>query len=417
MTQSRGFGVLAIGAALALTAAGRLVAQPAGAAAPERIALINANVVNVVSGAVQDGQTLVLSGGRIESIAAVPPPSGVRVIDIRNRWVMPGLIDAHVHIGSLPQMRAAVQSGVTTARSAGASSYVDVGLRELVKRGHVAGPDLLAAGYHVRTQPAPELFLSDPDLGDLLGGVTTVDGLRRVVRANLAHGVDWIKVNATERAGTPDTDPRKQMFSAGELEVIVGEAANKNVSVMAHAHGAEGAHAAVKAGVRSIEHGTYLTDETLKLMVAMGTFFVPTADIVNDLAEPGGDYDDATLQRRGQMMLPILKAAVGRARTLGVKIAAGSDTSYGSRSVTTLAREVVMLSDFGLTPIEALQAATTRTAELLKLEKQVGQVTAGFEADLLIVAGSPLQNPRVLLDPLLVVSNGRVALDRMTFEK
>jgi imidazolonepropionase-like amidohydrolase len=417
MTQSRGFGVLAIGAALALTAAGRLAAQPAGAAAPERIALINANVVNVVSGAVQDGQTLVLSGGRIESIAAVPPPSGVRVIDIRNRWVMPGLIDAHVHIGSLPQMRAAVQSGVTTARSAGASSYVDVGLRELVKRGHVAGPDLLAAGYHVRTQPAPELFLSDPDLGDLLGGVTTVDGLRRVVRANLAHGVDWIKVNATERAGTPDTDPRKQMFSAGELEVIVGEAANKNVSVMAHAHGAEGAHAAVKAGVRSIEHGTYLTDETLKLMVAMGTFFVPTADIVNDLAEPGGDYDDATLQRRGQMMLPILKAAVGRARTLGVKIAAGSDTSYGSRSVTTLAREVVMLSEFGLPPIEALQAATTRTAELLKLEKQVGQVTAGFEADLLIVAGSPLQNPRVLLDPLLVVSNGRVALDRMTFEK
>jgi imidazolonepropionase-like amidohydrolase len=417
MTQSRGFGVVAIGAALSLTAAGRLAAQPAGAAAPERIALINANVVNVVSGAVQDGQTLVLSGGRIESIAAVPPPSGVRVIDIRNRWVMPGLIDAHVHIGSLPQMRAAVQSGVTTARSAGASSYVDVGLRELVKRGHVAGPDLLAAGYHVRTQPAPELFLSDPDLVDLLGGVTTVDGLRRVVRANLAHGVDWIKVNATERAGTPDTDPRKQMFSAGELEVIVGEAANKNVSVMAHAHGAEGAHAAVKAGVRSIEHGTYLTDETLKLMVAMGTFFVPTADIVNDLAEPGGDYDDATLQRRGQMMLPILKAAVGRARTLGVKIAAGSDTSYGSRSVTTLAREVVMLSEFGLTPIEALQAATTRTAELLKLEKQVGQVTAGFEADLLIVAGSPLQNPRVLLDPLLVVSNGRVALDRMTFEK
>ena len=98
---------------------------------------------------------------------------------------------------------------MTTARSAGVSSYVDVGLRELVKRGHVAGPDLLAAGYHVRTQPAPELFLSDPDLGDLLGGVTTVDGLRRVVRANLSHGVDWIKVNATERAGTPDTDPEK----------------------------------------------------------------------------------------------------------------------------------------------------------------------------------------------------------------
>ena len=95
-------------------------------------------------------------------------------------------------------MRAALQSGVTTARSAGVSSYVDVGLRELVKKGFLAGPDLLAAGYHVRTMPAPELFLSDPDLGDLMGGVTTVEALRRVVRANLSHGVDWIKVTATE---------------------------------------------------------------------------------------------------------------------------------------------------------------------------------------------------------------------------
>jgi imidazolonepropionase-like amidohydrolase len=417
MSRTGWFGFVVIVAALGLAAAARVTAQPAGAAAPERIALIHANVVNVVTGAVLDGQTLVLAGGRIESIGTAPPPSGVRVIDLGNRWVMPGLIDAHVHIGSLPQMRAALQAGVTTARSAGMSSYVDVGLRELVKRGHLAGPDLLAAGYHVRTQPAPELFLSDPDLGDLLGGVTTVEGLRRLVRANLSHGVDWIKVNATERAGTPDTDPRKQMFNAGELEVIVGEAANKGIPVMAHAHGAEGAHAAVKAGVRSIEHGTYLTDDTLRLMASMGTFFVPTADIVNDLAEPGGDYDDATLQRRGQMMLPILKAAVGRAKALGVKIAAGSDTGYGPRSVTTLAREVVMLSEFGLTPIEALQAATTRTAELLRLEKQVGQVTVGFEADLLVVASSPLQDPRALLDPLLVVSNGRVALDRMTFGK
>jgi len=417
MTRITRIGLAVFGVALALAGGGRLSAQPATAPPPERLALVNANVVNVVTGAVQDGQTLVLAGGRIESVSAAAPPAGIRVIDVRNRWVIPGLIDAHVHIASLAQMRAALQSGVTTARSAGVSGYVDVGLRELVKRGHVPGPDLLASGYHVRTQPAPELFLSDPDLGDLLGGVTTVDGLRRLVRANLSHGVDWIKVNATERAGTPDTDPRKQMFSAGELEVIVGEAANKGVSVQAHAHGAEGAHAAVKAGVRSIEHGTYLTDETLKLMASLGTFFVPTADIVNDLAEAGGDYDDAALQRRGQMMLPILKAALRRARELGVKIAAGSDTSYGPRSVTTLAREVVVLSESGLTPLDALQAATTRNAELLKLDTQIGQLAPGFEADVVVVGGNPLQNTRVLLDPFLVVSNGRVALDRMNFGK
>ena len=390
-------------------------AQPAPS--PDRLALVNANVVDVANGSVRTGQTIAMTGGRIDSIGAGAAPAGARVIDVGGRWVMPGLIDAHVHIAGLAQMRAALQSGVTTARSAGVSSYVDVGLRELVKRGHVPGPDLLAAGYHVRTHPAPELFLSDPDLGDLLAGVTSVEALRRVVRANLAHGVDWIKVTATERAGTPDTDPRKQMFTAGELEVIVGEAALRSIPVQAHAHGAEGADAAVKAGVRSIEHGTYLTDDTLTVMAKMGTYFIPTADIVNDLAEPGGDYDDATLQRRGQLMRPILKAAVLRAHALGVKIGAGSDTSYSPRSVTTLAREVVMLADIGLPALAALQAATTVNAALLGREQRIGQLTAGFEADLLVIAGNPLQDVRAVLDPLLVVSNGRVVLDRLTFAR
>jgi imidazolonepropionase-like amidohydrolase len=394
--------------------AGLTLAAQTGPAS-SRLAFVNANVVNVQAGSVQEGQTLVVENGRIVALGTAAAPAGVKVIDLGRRWVMPGLIDAHVHIANLAQMRAALASGVTTARSAGVSSYVDVGLRELVKRGHLPGPELLAAGYHVRTMPAPELFLSDPDLGDLLGGVTTVDGLRRVVRANLSHGVDWIKVNATERAGTPDTDPRKQMFTDSELEVIAGEAGLKSVPVLAHAHGAEGAHAAVKAGVRSIEHGTFLTDETLALMAKMGTYFVPTADIVNDLAQPGGDYDDAALQRRGQMMQPILRAAIGRAKAAGVKVAAGSDTSYGPRSVTTVAREVVMLSEAGFSALEALQAATLTNAALLNREKQIGQLATGFDADLVVVGGNPLQDIRVVLDPLMVVSNGRVALDRLTF--
>ncbi len=384
-------------------------------AAPERVALVNAALVNVVDGRVDTGRTVLLADGRIASITTGSAPAGVRTIDLKGRWVLPGLIDAHVHLSNRAQMRAALESGVTTARSSGASHYVDVGLRELVRAGHLPGPDILASGYHVRISPAPELFLSDPDLGDLMGGITSVDGLRRMVRANLAHGVDWIKVNATERAGTPDTDPRKQMFTAGELETIVGEAALKEIPVQAHAHGAEGADAAVRAGVRSIEHGTYLTEDTLALMAKMGTWFVPTADIVNDLAEAGGDYDDAALQRRGQMMQPILRRVIQRARALGVAIGAGSDTSYGPRSVTTLAREIVMLAEAGLTPLEALQAATTSNAALLKREQRIGQVAEGFEADLVVVGGNPLEDVRTVLDPLLVISNGHVALDRLTF--
>ena len=381
------------------------------------IALINASVVNVRTGAVQRRATVVLRGGRIDSVSTGAAPAGAQVIDLNGRYLVPGLIDAHVHIASLPQLRAALESGVTTVRSAGVSNFVDVGMRTLVKQGFVAGPDLLATGYHVRPGVAPEMFLDFPELGDLMGGINTSDALRRAVRANLSKGVDWIKTLATERAGTPDTDPRKQVYTEAELRVIVAEAATKNVPVMAHAHGAEGALAAVKAGVRSIEHGTYLTDETLQLMAKQGTFFDPTADIVNDLAEAGGDYDNAGLKRRGEMMQPVLIGAIQRALKMGVKIVTGSDTAYGPTSIARVSREAGMLVSAGLTPLQALQAATVTSAELLRIEKQVGVVENGFEADLLVVDGNPLDNIRTLLDPVWVISNGRIGLDRLSFGK
>ncbi|HET9703476.1 MAG TPA: amidohydrolase family protein [Vicinamibacterales bacterium] len=384
----------------------------------ELLALTNASVVNVRTGAVVRSVTVVLRGGRIESAAQQPAPAGARVIDLGGRHVVPGLIDAHVHVSSAGQLRAALDSGVTTVRSAGVSHFVDVGLRELVRKGALAGPDVVATGYHVRPGVAPELFLDFPDLADLMGGgITSGEALRRAVRANLTRGVDWIKTLATERAGTPDTDPRKQVYSQEELRILVVEAGTKNIPVMAHAHGAEGADAAVRAGVRSIEHGTYLADDTLRMMAKQGTYFDPTADIVNDLAEPGGDYDNAGLKRRGEMMQPILKAAIGRAVKLGVKIVAGSDTGYGPNSIARVSREVGVLVDAGLTPLQALQAATITNAEMLRLEKQIGVLEAGFEADILVVDGNPLENVRTLLDPLLVISNGRVALDRLTFGK
>jgi imidazolonepropionase-like amidohydrolase len=400
-----------------LFSAAALGAQRPAVPPQEPLALINANVVNVRDGGVARGSTVLLRGGRIESVGVAPAPVGIRTIDLRGRYVVPGLIDAHVHVGSAAQMRAALDSGVTTVRSAGVSHFVDVGLRELVRRGALAGPDMMATGYHVRPGVAAEFFLDFPDHGDLMTGMSGADALRRLVRANLSRGVDWIKTNATERAGTPDTDPRRQLYSQEELRILVVEAGTKNIPVMAHAHGAEGADAAVRAGVRSIEHGTYLTDETLRLMAKQGTYFDPTADIVNDLAEPGGDYDHAGLKRRGEMMQPILMAAIGRAGKLGVKIVAGSDTGYGPNSIARVSREVGMLVEAGLTPLQALQAATITNAEMLRLDQQIGVIANGFEADVLVVEGNPLENVRTLLDPLLVISNGRVALDRLTFGK
>ena len=411
---------LALAALLLSTPAWWLGAQT-GPVLPAPVMLVNASVVDTATGAVRRGQVLVLRDGRIESVSAAAPAvaaaAAPRRIDLAGRYVVPGLIDAHVHIASTAAMRAALDSGVTTVRSAGVSNFADVGLRDLVKRGYLPGPDVLAAGYHVRPQPAPEAFLDAPELGDLLGGLTTTDALRRFVKFNLSRNVDWIKVLATERAGTPDTDPRKQVYSEAELALVVAEAAARGVPVLAHAHGAEGALAAVKAGVRSIEHGTYLTDETLTLMAQRGVFFDPTADVVNDLAMPGGEYDNAGLQRRGQMLKPVLVDTITRARGLGVKIVAGTDTAYGPSSIARVSREVLELVAAGLTPLAALQAATTVNAELLKLQTQIGQVRQGFEADLIVVDGNPLEQPRALLDPLLVISNGRVALDRLSFGK
>jgi imidazolonepropionase-like amidohydrolase len=402
---------LALAALLVLPTLALTAQSPAG----DAIALTNANVVNVTDGSILRGVTVVLRAGRIESVGSEAAPANAKVYDLRGRYLVPGLIDAHVHIANLRALRTALESGVTTARSAGVSYYSDVGIRELVKKGAIAGPDLFAAGYHVRTFIAEEAFFDHPGLVDLMRGVTTPDAITRVVEANLARGVDWIKVNATERAGTPDTDPRKQMFTEAELRVIVQTAAKRNIPVQAHAHGAEGALAAVKAGVRSIEHGTYLTDDTLQLMAGQGTFFDPTMEAVKDVAEVGGDYDNRDLQLRGRHMLPRLREAIARARKAGVKIVAGSDTGYGPASVGRLSIEVANLVESGLTPQAALQAATLTNAQMLGREKHIGQVAQGFEADIIAVERNPLDVVATLQDPLLIISNGRVAVDRLSF--
>jgi len=299
-------------------------------------------------------------------------------------------------------------------RSSGVSGFADVGLRELVRQGAVPGPDVLASGYHVRPRLADEAFLDTPSLAGLMaGGLRSPEDVRQAVRANLARKVDWIKVLATERAGLADTDPRKQALTEEQLKAAVEEAGG--VPVQAHAHGDEGARAAVRAGVRSIEHGTYLSAETIALMKEKGVFFVPTLTTVVDLVEAGGDYDVPALRNRGRHMLPRLRAAVRAAQQAGLKIATGADTGYGPNSLTRISHEVAAFVELGMTPAQALRTATLVPAELLRLEGRTGALEPGLEADLIAVEGNPLDDPVALQDVLLVVSNGRVALDRLDF--
>jgi len=397
----------------AITAAAQRPEAPSDAP----LALINGNVVNVRDGRVVANATVVIRGGRLESIGTGGAPAGVRVLDLKGKYVLPGLIDAHTHASDMAAFRRALESGVTTVRSAGVSYYVDIGFHELVKKGAVAGPDVVTAGYHVRPQLAPEAFISDPQYSDLMAGVTTIDRMRRAVQMNLAHGVDWIKILATERAGTADTDPRKQVYTEDEIHAIVQEAAAKNVPVEAHAHGDEGAMAAVRAGVRSIEHGTYLSEPTLQLMKERGTYFDPTYTTVIDLTDAGGDYDVPALRIRGQHMLPRLRDAVIRAHKMGVKIVTGGDTGYGPGSLTRIGQEMMHFVEMGFTPLEAIQSATLVNAEMLRLDKAIGVLEPGYEADLIAVEKNPLENITTVEDPLLVISNGRIGLDRLNFAR
>ncbi len=375
----------------------------------------NASVVDPTSG-LTAGRTVIVEGGTIAYLgAAERVPAGAAIIDLNGRYLVPGMIDAHVHIGDFAAARRALLSGVTTARSMGVSHFVDVGLRDLARDGAIEAPEILAAGYHVRPQPADQLFMNAPEMVDLRDNVRGEEAMRRMARLMISRGVDFIKTNATERAGLPETDPRTPYYTTEELVALVDEASKGGVPVAAHAHGDAGGRAAVVAGVRSIEHGTYLSGTTLDLMADRGTFLVPTIAVVADLTMPGGDYDNAVLNVRGRHMLPRVREMASRAHARGVKIASATDTGYGSESVLRLSHELIELVSVGLSPLEAVRSTTVVAAELLGIEDRVGRVAVGFEADLLVLERNPLDDIGAYQDVLLVMNNGTIVVDRTEF--
>ena len=321
------------------------------------------------------------------------------------------MMDAHTHILALDQAQRALVSGVTTVRTASVPAYQDVALGELVRSGRLAGPDIVAAGVYV-TPDLGETVLADPRLSAIDGAVDTDDELRLVVNINADRAVDVIKTRATERAGLPNTDPRKQVYTERQLRVIVDAAAEHGLSVMAHAHGDEGARAAVEAGVHSIEHGTYLSRETLKLMQERGTWFVPTYVTMDEMNEEQYDH---VLRLRGKHMVPQLETAIREAIALDVRIATGADNYYDNESINRISVEVAELVRMGMSNFDALQAATVGAAELLQVADRTGRLEAGYEADLILVPANPLIHIEALQDVLLVMSNGQIALQRIPF--
>ncbi len=382
------------------------------------IALIHVNIFNGVDNTIARDAIILIKNGKIERLgrAGEAVPKDYEIVDCLGNYAMPGMIDVHTHIESLDEAKRALQSGVTTIRTAGVAAFQDVSIKELALSGRIPGPDVIPAGVFV-TPNLGETVLADPRLGNLITGVNTDEELRQIVNVNIDRGAQVIKTRGTERAGLPDTDPRQQSYTQHQLKVIVDEAAKRNISVMVHAHGDEGGRAAVLAGARSIEHGTFLSDQTLQLMKEKGVYLVPTFITLEDLSKPNGDYGGAVLEMRGRFMMPLGEKVIKKAQALGVKIATGADTNYDSKSTSRVSMECEHYVRLGMSNFQAIQCTTTVAADLLGIGSKTGRLLPGFEADLVILPSDPLEDIRALQDALIVISNGYIGLKRLPFAK
>jgi len=383
------------------------------------LVLQNATVIDGTGAPPREGVTVVVRGGRIASLdASTAPPPGARTIDLRGRFLLPGLIDAHAHILDPDSALRALRSGVTTARVLGDEYLQAMGTRELIRSGHLEGPELLCSGGHVRPRLGTPFMVTFPQFGRYLREkLSGAENVSAVVRALLERGVDVIKVGASERAGLAATDPRRQELNEEEIRAAVREASREGKFVAAHAHDEAGAEGAVRGGVRSIEHGTYLNDRTLALMRAQGTFLVPTLAVMSPMADPQTDAaEDISLRIRTWHMQPALREVVRKAHGMGIPLAAATDGSYGDGDDTARVRvqhDVEQMVEVGLTPLEALTAATLNGARVLGIEDRTGTIAADREADLIVVDRNPLEDLRALFEPLLVVTDGKVVHDRL----
>lgn len=391
---------------------------PSHSQSQKSYAFTNVNLFNGFENKIYHASIVFVKAGKIERIGKQGEAISkeYEVIDCMGYYLIPGLIDAHTHMDNLASAKRALETGVTTVRTAGVSAFQDVALMELAKSGKIVGPDVVPAGVYVSPN-LEETILADTRLAPLINGVKTDEELKLLVNVNIDRGAKVIKTRGTERAGRPETDPREQVYTEQQIRVIVLEAGKRGVPVMIHAHGDEGARAAVKAGAKSIEHGTFLTDETLQLMKEKDTYLVPTFITLEDLTQPGGDYTGPVLELRGRFMMPQAEKVFRKAHELGVKIVTGADNNYTAQTTSRISLECQHYVRMGMTNFEAIQSATVLAAELLGVDKTTGRIDKGYDADLVLIPGNPLEEIRYLQDALLVISNGQIALKRIPFGK
>jgi len=412
-----------------------VVVLPSGGFA-ETIALLADRLIDGRADGAREQAVLLVEGDRIIAIrdrGAIP--EGARVVELPGTTLMPGMINAHEHplmytddyqnghlqassaykaLMGLAALRAQLQAGWTTIRVMGDIDvyYANQDIRKVIDDGVFMGPRITGAGHYISiTGGGGDINYFSPEQHVVADGLV-VDGpeeIQKAIRREVKYGSDWIKLLVTGAFQSVGDDPRNVAFSPEELRAAVDEAARLGVPVAAHAHATEGIRQAVLAGVRSIEHGTYIDDETIELMAEHGTFLVPTIYVGDyyadgDLLLAQDKQDDYTANYRS-----IFLAAIGRAHERGVRIAVGVDLGGYAVDPTVFAREFAVLVEAGMTPAEAIQAGTRVGAELLRWDDRLGTLEAGKLADIIAVTGNPLEDISALEQVAFVMIGGKIA--------
>lgn len=397
------------------------------------VAIQAGRLIDTRNGEVLNNQLIVIRDGIIESVESnARPPANARLIDLSDMTVMPGFIDAHSHLvgdsesgdpvdelrttaaqrafQSVRNARVTLLSGFTTVRDLGTyRALVDVAMREAIEAGYFIGPRMLVAGAMVTiTGGAGSLAGAAPDITlpwDLrYGHANNVEEIRERVRALASQRVDHIKLFGSGAVLTFNSNPQSRESSFEEIQAAVEEAANFGLPVVAHAHSAEGIKNAIRAGVVSIEHGTYLDEEGRELMKEHDIYYVPTM-MVQDCVSLDNNFPEEFVNRANSVM-DTARAGAMLAIEAGVKIGLGSDVPVCPPG--TAAREFDWLVRHGLTPMQAIQSATFNNADLLGLVDEIGVIEAGMSADIVAIEGDPLENIRLLEDVQFVMKQGVV---------
>jgi imidazolonepropionase-like amidohydrolase len=402
----------------------------AGLAGAESTAIRTGRLVDGVGGPPVSGAVILIENDRITAVGtALAIPSGSRVIDLSNATVLPGLIDCHTHITSAPgeaerfrmsfvdaailapvYAKATLEAGFTTIRDVGAPQFVDVALRKAIDRGDIPGPRIQAASMPISATGGHgdvNGFSPYLELEGFSGIADGVDEIRKKVRFLVKYGADVIKVTATAGAMSEEESVDAALYTQEELDALVDEAHAWGRRVAAHAHGAEGIKRAVRAGVASIDHGTFLDEEGARLMVERGTYLVKDSYEDRWFLEraPGWGYPPIIISKLEKIVAGH-EAAFLLARKHGVKIAFGTDAGmipHGENAVQF--RDYV---EWGMPPMDAILTATRNAADLLGWSDRVGSIVPGRFADVIAVAGDPLRDITELERVRFVMKGGVV---------